>query len=386
MHKGFKTRICPNKIQQKYLDKCFDIARFAWNYGVENWKEMYQEELKPNGYKISAKLIIERDIKYPWLKEVNSMVYSDQFNNLQESYNSFFKKISSKPKFKSRKNTKQSFNIHRKTDKIFKFTNQTFSLVTTGRESKKRSNRLNIRTTEKVGFLKKYKVVELTISKVNNNYYASFIYEYNKVKKNNNTNKVGIDLGIKNFITQSDGKIFNYPKKVSKTIKKISKFQQKLSKKVKDSNNCEKARVKLRKEYLKLTNIKEDFIHKYTTKVCKEYKHICIEDLSVSNMLKNKSISSSIYKMNFYRVKEIFKYKSLLFDNDLVIVDRFYPSSKTCSKCGYINKELSLKDRVYKCPICNLGIDRDLNASLNLANQIDACGQHESLNGCLVGS
>ncbi len=178
---------------------------------------------------------------------------------------------------------------------------------------------------------------------------------------------MGIDLGLKTFAIQSDGKISKLPKqKIIKIEKRIKKLNQILSKKKKGSNNYNKVKIKLNKCYNKITNIRKDFLNKYTTWLCKNYKEIHIEDLNITSMLKNKRLAKSISRSNFYEFRKQLEYKSNFYNNEIVLVDRWYASSKICHQCGNKKKSLKLSDRIYMCEICGYIEDRDLNAALNI--------------------
>ncbi len=271
-----------------------------------------------------------------------------------------------KPRLKSKKHDKKRF----KTDRI-KFSNQGFYLTAGGPKDGK-SHRLLFKTHEQLGFLKKKQVAEAIISESQGNYYLAVSY---KINSNMSYHKfpsktVGIDLGIKCFATQSDGKKTFLPKKLKKLEKRVSRQQRILSAKQKGSRNHMRAKTKLQKTYQDISNIKKDFLHKYTTWLCKNYEYIAIEKLRVNNMVKNKRLSKDISRGNFYSFRKILEYKTKKFNSKLVVAEQFYPSSKLCSNCGVKKKVLLLSERTYSCDACGYIIDRDLNAALNLEKLI----------------
>ncbi len=269
-----------------------------------------------------------------------------------------------------KKNNKQSFSLDRCT--IYghynkeKYNDYIFYIA--GGDNIKRGKGFYIKTSENISFLKNKKIFQITISYDKLNYYVSFSYKEEKNNIYNDYEKdiVGIDLGLKTFAVQSDNRISKIPKqKILKLEKRINKLNQILSEKEKDSNNYNKVRTKLNKCYKKITFIMNDFLHKYTTWLCKTYKVIKIEDLNISGMLKNKRLAKSIARCCFYNFRSFLEYKSKFYNNNLIIIDRYYPSSKRCHCCGNIKKDLKLSDRIYKCS-CGYENDRDLNAALNI--------------------
>ena len=177
---------------------------------------------------------------------------------------------------------------------------------------------------------------------------------------------VGIDLGVKDFVITSDGEVFENKHFLKKQENRVRRLQRQLSRKVKGSNNRDKARIKLAKAYERLVNQRENYIHSVVNELLKYYDTIYMEDLNVSGMLKNHNLAKAIQEMGFYRFKSVLLDKSTNNGKNVIFVDRFYPSSKTCSSCGYKNKDLKLSDRFWVCPKCNTKHDRDLNAAMNI--------------------
>ena len=226
-----------------------------------------------------------------------------------------------------------------------------------------------IKTSEDISFLKDKQIFQITILYDKLNYYVSFQYKDLKENEYNNHNydKVGIDVGLKTFAVQSDNKISKLPKrKIIKIEKRINKLNKILSKKQKGSNNYNKVRIKLNKCYKRITNIRRDFLNKYTTWLCKNYKEIHIENLNINGMLKNHKMAKAISRSSFDKFKWKLEYKSKFYDNKIVLVDTWYASSKICHCCGNKKKSLKLSDRVYVCDKCGYIQDRDLNAALNI--------------------
>ncbi len=224
----------------------------------------------------------------------------------------------------------------------------------------------------------------VTISQRGDKFYASFSIEISKEEYDRthkattqNNTAVGIDVGLKKALVLSDGIGIEAPKPLKKYLLKLKRMQRQLSRKqhprakddaTKVSKNYIKHSKRLNKLYLRTYNIREDFIHKTTSALVKNYEYICLEDLNVKGMMKNHRLARAISDIGFYKFKAVLKYKALDFNRTVIEADRFYPSSKTCSKCGTIKQDLTLKDRVYKCTECGISINRDLNAAINLKN------------------
>jgi len=188
--------------------------------------------------------------------------------------------------------------------------------------------------------------------------------EFVKFKKTNK--EVGIDIGVKDFVITSDGKKFENKHFFKSDERKLKKLQRQLSKKKVGSNNRNKQRIKMAKVFEHMTNKKENYIHHVVNKLLSSYDTIYMEDLSVSGMLKNHHLAKAISEVGFYKFKEILSSKSLVNDKQVVLIDKFYPSSKTCSCCGYVYKELTLNERKWQCPNCGANHDRDFNAAKNI--------------------
>ena len=368
-----KIMLLPTEEQKIKFKKFSGAARFIYNLMIEREKEYYSKNnsyLKENEFRKELTKLKQTE-GFNWLKEIGSNVIKQAVKDCNEAFVNFFKKLTKFPKFKTLKNSKMSFYVNyeklKKTQRGFK--GEKLGEVKT-KESlpniEKNEHYINPRIT----FDGKY-------------WYLTVSY---KIKDNDNINNskevIGIDLGIKDFAVLSNGKVYkniNKTVKVKKLKRKLKIKQKQLSKKIliaKKENvflsNCKnflKLKNQIRLIYRKLSNIRLNYLHQITSEIVKtKPSKIVIEDLDVSRMLKNRHLSEKISEQNFYKFREILTYKCKLNNIELVIADRFYTSSKTCSCCGHIKQDLKLKDRVFKCPTCGLEIDRDLNAAINLAN------------------
>jgi len=359
IYKSYKLRIYPTKIQEVLLSKHFGSCRFIFNYYLNNRKEIYLKDKKSSNYYSDANDLtqLKKDENLAWLKEINSQSLQASIRNLDIAYKNFFNKQSKFPRFKS-KYDKQSFkipqNIKIKNDKIFipKFT-----------EGIKINLYKDIKDIED-------KIMSVTISKSKTGkYYASINYEMNHDPFKKTGSKVGIDTGIKDLAILSDGTIYENIKALKVKLKKLKYEQKQLSKKQKGGNSRLKQRIKLAKIYEKIVNARKDYLHKISTEIIKNHDIICIEDLHVKNMMKNHRLAQAFSDVSLGTFYSMLKYKADWNDKTIVKIDKFFPSSKTCSNCGWINQNLTLNIRKWNCPLCKTHHDRDLNAAQNILRQ-----------------
>lgn len=291
--------------------------------------------------------------EYKWLKEVNSQTLQQSLMNLETSYGNFFRKKSKFPKFKKKSNN-QSFSV----PQSFKIDKQLFIP-----KMKEGIDTIFHRPLE--GTAK-----SLVISKTSTNkYFVSILTEVPKKSKSKTGKKIGIDLGITDFIVLSNGTKIKNPDFNRKSKKKLSKSQQHLSRKTKGSNRYNKQRIKVALIHEKITNSRKDFQHKLSMKLVSEYDLISLEDLAVKNMIRNHKLAYSISDSGWSSFVSMLEYKASWYGKEVIKVDRFYPSSKTCSACDYIIDTLPLNVRQWKCPKCNELHDRDINAAKNILRQ-----------------
>ncbi len=381
--------INPTDEQKSKIHRTIGVSRFIYNFYIAYNKEIYEREGKfVSGIDFSKWLnneYIPKNQDMKWIKEVSSKANKQAIMNGDKAFRDFFKKDKGFPKFKKKKNqdVKAYFPKNNKTD--WTIERHRVKIPTLGWVRLKEFDYIPVNSVVKSG----------TVSQKADRYYVSILVEERDIKISNsnigmkisNTNNegVGIDLGIKYFAICSNGNKFKNVNKtatIKKIEKKLKREQRKLSrkyeslkirnKKEKGGNvtrqNIQKQIVKVQKLHQRLTNIRTDYINKTVFSIVKQKpSYITIEDLAVSNMMKNKHLSKAIASQKFFEFKTKLMSKCKQNDVELRIVDRFYPSSKTCSHCGKIKKDLKLSNRIYKCN-CGLDIDRDLNASINLKN------------------
>ena len=379
MKRAYKIEINPTDKQKAKIHQTIGVSRFIYNFYIAHNKEIYEKEGKfVSGMDFSKWLNNEyipnnQDMK--WIKDVSSKATKQAIMNVDKAFRDFFKKSKVFPKFKKKKNqdVKAYFPKNNKTD--WTLERHRVKIPTIGWVRLKEFGYIPTNSIVKSG----------TVSQKANRYYVSILVEENDTKVSKPTNEgIGIDLGLKDFAICSNKNVFkNIDKtsKVKKVEKKLKREQRKLSRKyeslkirnkkekgVATRQNIQKQVVKIQKLHQRLVNIRTDYINKTISSIIKQKpSYITIEDLNIKGMMKNKHLSKAVASQKFFKFRTKLTTKCKQNNIELRVVDRFYPSSKTCSNCGEIKKDLKLSDRVYKCS-CGLTIDRDLNASINLKN------------------
>lgn len=374
MIKALKIRLYPNKEQEQKFYQTSGATKFIYNWALNRWNEMYDKykedktQPKPSGYSISKELTqLKKDENYKWLKQMSSKTLETTVLDLDKAFQSYFKGISKRPKFKGKKYNRISF-------------------ATNYQSIKFENHKVSIEKIGKVKYKTKHNIPDAKysnprISFDGKHWYLTFGIEF---EENQNENKndlsIGIDLGVKDLAICSNGMVvknINKTKEIKRLKKKLKRLQRQVSRKYemnKDgnkfvkTNNIKKLEKQIKLVHRRLNNIRDNHIHQHTAKIIKENPNkIVMEDLNIKGMIKNKHLAKAIQEQKMYDFKRIMEYKCKFNNIEFVQVSRFYPSSKTCSNCGSIKKDLKLKDRVYKCDNCGIEIDRDFNASVNLS-------------------
>ena len=361
-----KVRLYPSETQEQKLWQSVGTARFIYN-----WTLAKQEENYKNGGKFISNGVLRKEItqlkknELSWLNEVSNNIAKQAVKDACDAYKRFFKGLSDKPRFKTKKRSKKSFY------------NDNVKL------NVKDNKLVNI---EKIGWIKTNEQLPIgvkysnpRISYDNKYWYISVGIEQEENQEELTDISLGIDLGLKDLAICSDGTVYKNINKtymVRKIEKRLKRLQKQVSRKYEKNKkgkeyvktkNIIKLEKQIQQVHRRLANIRNNYLHQTTTNIVKTKPYrVVIEDLAVSDMMKNKHLSDAIRKQGFSEFRRQLEYKCNFRGIKLVVADRFYPSSKSCSQCGKIKKDLKLKDRVYKCS-CGLNIDRDLNASINLS-------------------
>lgn len=365
--KAYKIRIYPNKQQIEQIAKTFGCCRFVYNYYLAKSIKDYEEARKSNTYnQNSADLTkLKKLDEYSWLKEPEAMALQSSLRDLDMAYQNFFRNVkngkqSGYPKFKKKISSRQSYKAAYSTPAQFHCLDNKIFLPKL--KWVKFKGNLDVRGTP----------LSATISRTaSGKYFASICCKDVEIEEFDKTGSVvGVDLGIKDFAITSNGEKIKNPKYLSKSTKKLRRLQRQLSKKQKGSNNRNKSRIRLAKQFEKVSNQRNDFLHKLSTEFVKNHDIICVEDLRVKNMVKNHQLARAISDASWSRFVELLTYKCSWYGKQLVKIDAFFPSSQTCSCCGFKNPEVkNLEVRNWTCPNCQTKHDRDINAATNILNE-----------------
>lgn len=356
INKTYRFRLFPTKEQEVLLNQHFGHSRWVYNHFLNERKEQYQKDKKSdNYYKQAATLTkLKKEEETKWLKEVNSQTLQFALRSLDTAFLNFFRGNAQFPKFKSRK--------HKNT-----FTIPQFGTLTNNKISiPKFKEGIKVKLHREV----KGKIGKMSITKTPTGKYYVSIFTEQQIEELPKTNKqVGIDLGLKDFVITSDNKKFKNNRYTKKYAKKLKKAQQHLSRKQKGSNGFEKQKLKVAKIHEKIASCRLDTLHKVSKELVESYDLISIEDLNVKGMIKNHKLSKHIADASWGTFVTLLQYKCDWYGKELVKVNRFYPSSKLCVDCGWINQELKLSDREWTCKSCGVVHDRDVNASRNILKE-----------------
>ena len=368
-----KIELRLNEEQKKIFNQAFGYSRYIYNKALDGWKRMYEawkedsSKNKPNNRNVRDELKV---FKEDWEEDQLKMVMETSVEDLAKAFNMMWKECGKYPKYKSRRNQKDSCRFYRKNE---------YSLQVKG----EKANKLKVQGTTSLIHMKEslhlkegHTIQEVTISKRADRYYAGIIIRYPQDEKKpyKDDSYIGIDLGVKDFAIINDDKgLYKKYKSLSQKLiplhKRIEIYDKILSRKDYGSRNYEKARTKLSRTHERICNIRKDYLHKISTHITKKYKYICIEDLKVSNMIKNKNLSKYISEQGWREFRTMLEYKAERYNCKIIVSDRWFPSSQICSCCGNVlqgKDKLRLSQRVYHCHECNNKIDRDYNAAVNL--------------------
>ncbi len=355
MQKGIRFRIYPSREQQKLINQTLGCCRLIYNKGLAMRNEAYKNGNKVGYAQTSAMLTeLKRCENFAFLKVVDSIALQQSLRDLDRGFVNYFQKRAAHPVFKNKHNHHQSYRT----------VNQKNTIRIVGRYIK----------LPKLGFVKIRQSMEM--GKINNvtiehtptgKYFAVLNVEFEPQPRENNGRCIGIDVGIKEFYSDSNGNVVSNPKYLEKSMRKLIREQRKLSRRQNGSNNRNKQRVKVASVHETITNQRNDFLQKQSTMLIRENQTICIEQLNVRNMMRNHKLAQYIGSASWRKFFNMLIYKAVWYGNDIVRVPTMYPSSQTCSCCGYKNPLVkNLAVRAWKCPDCHTMHNRDTNASINI--------------------
>jgi putative transposase len=368
MHVGYKFRLYPNKEQEEHINKTLGCCRFVYNHYLAEKIKAHKEDKKNLSHnQCSADLTkFKQNKEVEWLNEVARNALNNSLEDLNMAFQNFFRSNNKHgyPKFKCKNQSLQSYKL----DWAQKRPGVAPSIEIKGNKIK--LPKLGLvkfaRSQDMIGH-----IVNATISKTaSGKYFVGLCVDTPKEPLPQTDEIIGIDLGIKDYLTDSNGNKIHNPKTLYKLEHKLTKLKRNLSRKQKGSKNRLKAKRKLAKLHEHIRNQRQDFLHKLSTKIINENQIIVLEDLNVKGMLQNHKVSKSVQDVSWYQFKEMLDYKSKWYNRQVIYIDRFFPSSQLCSACGYQNHETkNLSIREWDCPECGEHHDRDVNAAINILRE-----------------
>lgn len=346
-----RIQLDPTIKQREYFARAAGTARFVYNWALAEWNRQYAAGEKPTWMKLQKQFNSVKYELFPWLKDIHRDAHSRPFSNIGNAFSKFFKKLASRPIF-HKKGANDSFYL----------ANDQFLV----RQKCIRIPRIGwVRLHESLRFCGK--IMSATVKRIADKWFVSIqvdVGDFERYRASNHT--VGADLGINSFATLSTGEKITGPKSLESNLQKLRRLSRSLSRKQKGSKNRKKAAAKLARLHYRIVCIRNDFLHKLTTRLCSENQAIAIEDLAVKNMGSNRKLARRIADAGWGGFRRQLEYKSKIWKNSLRVVGRYFPSSKTCSNCGHVKDDLKLSDRTFHCEACGFELDRDVNAAINI--------------------
>jgi putative transposase len=385
VQRAYKTELTLNNRQVTACRRHAGAARWAYNWGLVRKQEAYKATGKaPSAIGLHRELNALKKTAVPWMYEVSKCAPQEALRNLDTAFAHFFRRVKRKQEGKlrgkvgypTRKTRKRGLGSFRLTGSIIVFPDAV-QLPCLGR----------LRLKERGYLPTDAKILSATVSEYAGHWYVSLLVEQEQVVPENTGPVVGVDLGVKALATLLDRTVIPNPRHLKRRLNKVKRLHRAMSRKAKGSKNRRKAAHRLGQLYRKISNQRQNTLHQLTTSLAKTKSVIVMEDLHVSGMLKNHYLAQAISDVGFGEFRRQLMYKAAWYGSQVILADRWYASSKTCSRCGWVDEELKLGDRVFRCrnPLvpCGLAVDRDLNAALNLANLAQFAGSSsENRNAC----
>ena len=358
MNKGVKFRAYPNKEQQNLINRTLGCCRLIYNKGLAMRNDAYSNGEKIGYNQTSAMLTdLKKQADFAFLRDVDSIALQQSLRDLDRGFKNFFEKRARHPQFKSKHNNHQSYRTINQDDNI-RIIGKYIKLPKLGY--------VKIKQSMEVGHINNVTVERTPTGK----YFVVLNVDFEPEFRPNAGRMIGIDVGIKEFYSDSNGNVVNNPKYLEKSMRKLAREQRKLSRKQKGSANRNRQRIRVARIHEKVTNQRNDFLQKQSTMLVSENQTICIEDLNIKGMIRNHKLAQHIASCSWSKFFAMLEYKATWYGNDIIKVPTLYPSSQTCSCCGYKNplvKNLSIRE--WECPNCHAKHDRDTNASINILNK-----------------
>ena len=366
-NKAYKYRIYPNKEQDVLIQKTFGCVRFVYNHFLEDRITAYTDNKESRTFFQQNKMLTVLKAENEWLKEPDKNALQYALRDLNTAYQNFFRRVKQGkgvgfPKFKSKKNDRKSY-ATANNGNIIRIENGKVHLPKLGYVKAKISREIP----------KEQRIISATVSQdASGKYCVSIVTEYEANPTDipiSKENALGLDYSSPSFYVDSEGNIADMPHWYREAEKRLAREQRKLSRMKKGSNNYHKQKIKIARAYEKVRFQRQDWQHKLSTQLADKYDFICVEDLNMQAMARGLHLAKATNDNGFGQFRNMLSYKMEERGKKLITIDKWFPSSKTCRHCGYVNSDLTLNDREWVCPSCGAKIDRDVNAAINIKTE-----------------